>query len=122
MSNFDYQQNSAATEDKQKLIKGVCCGARFLRDIAISKLTILCKPFSGEKTGAWMTQIVYGCFQDVIDLMCGKYPTTDKCQELEPVIYKDMKTKIENASLLDNSSIAVGIINVISKLDESIES
>jgi len=91
-------------------------------EMATVTLDGVCKPHAQNDSGNFLVGIVNGCFSEITDLMCGKYPDIQKCQELEPEITKDIIGKIDNISLRSNDTIMVTLIQVLQKMDESIES
>jgi len=108
-------------EDKNDLVKNLCCGARYLVVMASNSLDEVCKPHAQYDSGTFITNIVYGCFSDTIDLMCGKYPDMETCQELEPEVTADMKEKIDKTNLLSNDTLLVSLIRTLERMDESID-
>lgn len=83
----------SAMESRDDIIPGLCCGMHSLIDVIRPKLHEICTPRTGPKTPDYLIGLVNQVFSDVLDIMCGRYPSLEKCKELQPEVTK----KIYNA-------------------------
>lgn len=109
----------SALESSDDVIPGLCCGMHGFIDVARPKLHETCTPRTGPKTSDYLIGLVNQVFSDVLDMMCGRYPSLEKCKELQPEVTK----KINNAFATAKPSrtpIFNRFLTIMSQFDEAL--
>lgn len=106
-------------EDIDAVIPTLCCGARLLINRTETQVNQICKNISAPDTGSFLMEIISLVLGDVLDLVCAKHPSVDRCYTIEASVTRKLE-KMQAEQGITHRRVMQSILAVLAKLDSQI--
>jgi len=106
-------------QNVDEIFPATCCGLNLMLDMLHDMLVRLCPGKSRPDTPEFTLSFLKTILSDMFEMMCGKYPTTQSCNEQHPKMMDDLNLEIRNASTVYDSFM-LPLRDILLKLDENI--
>lgn len=106
-------------ENVDEIFPATCCGINLMLDEIQDILGRICPSKSRPDTPEFALSFIKTILSDMFEMMCGKYPTTQTCNEQHPELMINIDREIRNASTVYDSFI-LPLRDVLLKLDETV--
>jgi len=106
-------------ENLDEIFPATCCGLNLMLDEIRDILARLCPGKSRPDTPQFAISFLRTILSDMFEMLCGKYPTTQSCNEQNPKMMSDLNREIRNASTVYDSFV-LPLRDVLLKLDENV--
>lgn len=106
-------------QNVDEIFPATCCGLNRMLDIVRETLVRLCPGKSRPDTPEYTLSFIKAIMSDMFDMLCGKYPTTESCNEQHPAMMSDLNRELTNVSTVYDSFM-LPLRDVLLKLDENV--